>query len=215
MLRVVSVKPSASKIVLQLCFRARYVDICLCVYVRVFLSLFISLSLNLSFCRSFCVSVLPHIFWWVSKQCPVVMLLALLWDVASSFALFFRWLAEGEGSLVMQQDTGFFYCGQKKQVSGKALSSPSHHLLSSSALPHVHFCHCIMKYCADLVLWPTCWHFGIKNISSIILSLTMENHPWLLEYISIKISHFCAIQQYTNTHSKLLKLSHLKYIAHN
>ncbi len=78
MLRVVSVKPSASKIVLQLCFRARYVDICLCVYVRVFLSLFISLSLNLSFCRSFCVSVLPHIFWWVSKQCPVVMLLALL-----------------------------------------------------------------------------------------------------------------------------------------
>jgi hypothetical protein len=78
--RVVSVKPSASKIVLQLCFRARYVDICLCVYVRVFLSLLISLSrsLNLCFCRSFCVSVLPDIFWWVSKQCPVVVVLALL-----------------------------------------------------------------------------------------------------------------------------------------
>jgi hypothetical protein len=90
MLRVVSVKPSASKIVLQLCFRARYMDICLCVYVRVFLSLLISLCLNLSFCRSFCVSVLPDIFWWVSKQCPVVLLLALLADVASSFALFFR-----------------------------------------------------------------------------------------------------------------------------
>jgi hypothetical protein len=86
-----------------------------CVCMCACFSLSWSLCLNLSFCRSFCVSVLPDIFWWVSKQCPVVVLLALLWDVASSFALFFQWLAEGEGSLVVQQDTGFFIAARKNK----------------------------------------------------------------------------------------------------
>jgi len=61
-------------------------------------------------------------------------------------------ISRGRGIAGGATGHGVFHCGQKKQESGKALSSPSHHLLSSSALPHVHFCHCIMKYCADLVL---------------------------------------------------------------
>lgn len=100
-----------------------WISVCVCMCA---LSLLISLSLNLSFCRSFCVTVLPDIFWWVSKQCPVVVLLALLWDVASSFALFFRWLRGREIAGGATGD-GVFYCGEKKQGSGKALSSPSHH----------------------------------------------------------------------------------------
>ncbi len=75
-----------------------YVCVCVCACI----SPSFNFSLSLSLCHSFCVLVFPNIFWWVSKQSPIVviLLMVLLCKVASSFIRFMWWLTKGDKLLV-------------------------------------------------------------------------------------------------------------------
>jgi hypothetical protein len=91
--------------------------VCTCMHVYFPFSRFLSLSLSL--CHSSCVLVLPkkiggflnNLLWWCFKQSLMVVLLlmTLLWKVASSFTFFLWWLTKGNKLMVC-------YMREKKQM---------------------------------------------------------------------------------------------------
>ncbi len=52
--------------------------VCVCVCVCACISPSFNFSLSLSLCHFFCVLVFPNIFWWVSKQSPIVVILLMV-----------------------------------------------------------------------------------------------------------------------------------------